>query len=191
MRSGAAVDLVEEVEDPQYLFGRIGRAGLLAVTEGRVGNPDILWIFHRHFDTVEDDLGKLGIGERFPGTDWAAQCPAVCTVLSCPFSRFDRDTGDSIVLSFPAVLLIHRSPQGSPLPNHGIAEEGIEPSRPFRQGILSPQRLPFRHSARFQALTQTEPAIGTFPARSNYSYSRIPFNSGSGNLRPSMSKQKL
>jgi hypothetical protein len=28
-----------------------------------------------------------------------------------------------------------------------MAEEGIEPSRPCGQGILNPQRLPFRHSA--------------------------------------------
>ncbi len=28
-----------------------------------------------------------------------------------------------------------------------MAEMGIEPIRPYGQGILSPQRLPFRHSA--------------------------------------------
>ena len=31
--------------------------------------------------------------------------------------------------------------------NHPIAEVGVEPTRPNGQGILSPQRLPFRHSA--------------------------------------------
>ena len=30
---------------------------------------------------------------------------------------------------------------------HSLAEVGVEPTRPFGQGILSPQRLPFRHSA--------------------------------------------
>jgi hypothetical protein len=29
-----------------------------------------------------------------------------------------------------------------------MAEVGFEPTRPYEQGILSPQRLPFRHSAR-------------------------------------------
>ena len=29
----------------------------------------------------------------------------------------------------------------------GLAEVGVEPTRPNGQGILSPQRLPFRHSA--------------------------------------------
>jgi hypothetical protein len=38
-----------------------------------------------------------------------------------------------------------------------MAEEGIEPSRPCGQGILNPQRLPFRHSA---GLAQGNP----FPA---------------------------
>ena len=30
---------------------------------------------------------------------------------------------------------------------------GFEPIRPFEQGILSPQRLPFRHSAFYNRLT--------------------------------------
>ena len=30
---------------------------------------------------------------------------------------------------------------------------GVEPTRPFGQGILSPQRLPFRHSAYAHKLT--------------------------------------
>ncbi len=30
---------------------------------------------------------------------------------------------------------------------YSLAEVGVEPTRPFGQGILSPQRLPFRHSA--------------------------------------------
>jgi hypothetical protein len=30
---------------------------------------------------------------------------------------------------------------------YAVAEVGVEPTRPFGQGILSPQRLPFRHSA--------------------------------------------
>ena len=29
-----------------------------------------------------------------------------------------------------------------------VPEEGIEPSRDYSQGILSPQRLPFRHSGK-------------------------------------------
>ena len=29
-----------------------------------------------------------------------------------------------------------------------IAEVGFEPTHPYGQGILSPQRLPFRHSAK-------------------------------------------
>ena len=32
-------------------------------------------------------------------------------------------------------------------PRNLLAEVGFEPTRPVGQGILSPQRLPFRHSA--------------------------------------------
>ncbi len=30
----------------------------------------------------------------------------------------------------------------------GVAKAGLEPARPYGQGILNPQRLPFRHSAK-------------------------------------------
>jgi hypothetical protein len=39
-----------------------------------------------------------------------------------------------------------------------MAEEGIEPSRPCGQGILNPQRLPFRHSAGLFAQKNPFPA---------------------------------
>jgi hypothetical protein len=49
-----------------------------------------------------------------------------------------------------------------------IAEVGFEPTRPNGQGILSPQRLPFRHSAAFWAKvtnkTQIFPQIMPWPA---------------------------
>ena len=45
----------------------------------------------------------------------------------------------------------HTRPQPTPSPKClmliRIAEVGVEPTRPCGQGILSPQRLPFRHSA--------------------------------------------
>ena len=40
---------------------------------------------------------------------------------------------------------------------NSIAEVGVEPTRPYGQGILSPQRLPFRHSARYVALRMSYP----------------------------------
>ena len=34
--------------------------------------------------------------------------------------------------------------------NQDIAKAGLEPARRYRQGILNPQRLPFRHSAKIR-----------------------------------------
>jgi hypothetical protein len=42
-----------------------------------------------------------------------------------------------------------------------LAEEGIEPSRPNGQGILNPQRLPFRHSAGLIAQGNYFPAFSS------------------------------
>ena len=40
---------------------------------------------------------------------------------------------------------------------------GVEPTRPNGQGILSPQRLPFRHSAEHYMLTQFGKFCKLFP----------------------------
>ena len=36
--------------------------------------------------------------------------------------------------------------RGPKTPRKQVPEEGLEPTRPFGQRILSPSRLPFRHS---------------------------------------------
>ena len=38
-----------------------------------------------------------------------------------------------------------------------VPEVGFEPTRPYGQGILSPQRLPFRHSAGLNRVIYSEP----------------------------------
>ena len=38
-----------------------------------------------------------------------------------------------------------------------VGEEGLEPSRSLNQRILSPQRIPFRHSPGLEAPTGIEP----------------------------------
>ena len=46
-----------------------------------------------------------------------------------------------------------------------VAEMGFEPIRPFGQGILSPQRLPFRHSALLHRLTHLAGFCKPFPKK--------------------------
>ncbi len=46
----------------------------------------------------------------------------------------------------------------------GMGREGIEPSRPFSRGILSPLRLPFRHRPMLCAMivARHSPAVNHF-----------------------------
>ena len=50
--------------------------------------------------------------------------------------------------------------RGPKTPRKQIPEEGLEPTRPCGQRILSPSRLPFRHSGSTGALSNHEPTAG-------------------------------
>lgn len=66
---------------------------------------------------------------------------------------FSHGAGASAQVSLPDTVLGPERRNGAPYPQYGmklrkgrLGEAGIEPARPYGRGILSPRRLPFRHS---------------------------------------------
>ena len=72
----------------------------------------------------------------------------------------------------PLKTSTHRGPAKKDAPHcerRRMARVGLEPTRPGGQGILSPQRLPFRHRASYYTINTCELlSILTNPARTDY-----------------------
>ena len=62
----SAVDLMHKVKEPGNLFRRIWRTSLLAVTERRIRNPDVLGQFHGNTGFFEYHPGKMIIRKCLP-----------------------------------------------------------------------------------------------------------------------------
>ena len=79
-KSVLAAELVHEIIDVRDLLGRVGRARLLAVAEGRIGDPDMFRKVERNVDAVEPDA-RNGVVRKLVAIEYGLRTFVECKML--------------------------------------------------------------------------------------------------------------